>query len=250
MAGAGAGVAFGEYSSLRYEELPISGFDQAITASETVEVGEEGDVFVSTVYGGGCSSEIVADESVAPNTLVINAQCSGLADGIVISKPRVSVYEEEVYREDSPAKLSRLEERVTTDISVHPEVYYQDGFSEFMRNKDVILEGLKQRVRRLSRRGACQPCRSRSRVYVAEALLLGSFSALGDSPGAFAIMGRIGIVRPRPRRSKGAEIPVCAAEDICCFRDGACSFPRTRGDRRLAWRKRKSALLRPRSTMR
>ncbi len=76
MAGAGAGVAFGEYSSLRYEELPISGFDQAITASETVEVGGRGDVFVSTVYGGGCSSEIVADESVAPNTLVINARCS------------------------------------------------------------------------------------------------------------------------------------------------------------------------------
>ena len=49
--------------------------------------GEEGDVFVSTVYGGGCSSEIVADESVAPNTLVINARCSGLADGIVVSKP-------------------------------------------------------------------------------------------------------------------------------------------------------------------
>lgn len=146
LAGAGAGVAFGEYSSLRYEELPISGSDQAITASETVEVGEEGDVFVSTVYGGGCSSEIVADESVTPNTLVINAQCSGLADGIVVSKPRVSVYEEEVYREDSPAKLSRLEERVTTDISVHPEVYYQDGFSEFMRNKDVILEGLKKGV--------------------------------------------------------------------------------------------------------
>lgn len=48
LAGVGAGVAFGEYSSLRYEELPISGFDQAITASETVEVGEEGDVFVST----------------------------------------------------------------------------------------------------------------------------------------------------------------------------------------------------------
>ena len=35
---------------------------------------------------------------------------------------------------------------MTTDISFHPEVYYQDGFSEFMRNKDVILEGLKKGV--------------------------------------------------------------------------------------------------------
>ncbi len=146
LAGVGAGVAFGEYSSLRYEELPVSGSDQTITASETVEVAGEGDVFISTVYGGGCSSEIVADESVAANTLVIDAQCSGLADGIVISKPRVSVYEEEVCREDSPAKLSRSEERVTTDISVHPEVYYEDGFSELMRNKDVVLEGLKKGV--------------------------------------------------------------------------------------------------------
>lgn len=146
LAGVGAGVAFGEYSTLDYEKLPSSGSEQAITASETVEVAAEGEVFISTVYGGGCSSEIVADESVAPNTLLVNARCSGLADGIVVSKPRVSVYEDEVFREDSPAKLNRVEERVTTDISVYPEVIGNDSFSDFMQNKDVVLEGLKNGV--------------------------------------------------------------------------------------------------------
>lgn len=163
LAGVGAGVAFGEYSSLDYEryELPIAGERKTVT--ETFDIPQDGKVMVTSPWK--YSLTIVEDEGVAAGTIVVTASAAGLADEVVIDPHIDTVPANDPNarsshstgepgsspdaeadgsgREEGPAAAQEWIERLC--ITAYP-INDDGGFSQFMQFKDVYLEGLKRGV--------------------------------------------------------------------------------------------------------
>lgn len=170
VAGVGAGVAFGEYSSLDYEKYEVPGADERKTETRTLEIPADGDIEIGGVWNGSCS--IVEDESVAAGTVVVTASASGLADEVVIEDPHVNMVPRDSYygsstydstegsRSGSADKLGdkAVGSSVSDVVGKSSESWAKytvivaypttDGtsFSQFMSMKDVYLEGMKRGV--------------------------------------------------------------------------------------------------------
>lgn len=85
VAGIGTGVAFVEYSSLRYEPLAAADAAATITESEAVELPQTGLVHINAPYQASC--KVVEDEGISSGTLLVTARASSSANGIVIEGP-------------------------------------------------------------------------------------------------------------------------------------------------------------------
>ena len=170
VAGVGAGVAFGEYSSLDYERYAVPGADERKTETKTLSIPSDCDIEIGGAWNANCS--VVEDESVEAGTVVVTASASGLADEVVIEDPVISTVPRDGYRGPSQSGPSAREDQGGADkmgdealgASVSDIVGEHDqewasfavvvaypttqgtGFSQFMEMKDTYLEGLKRGV--------------------------------------------------------------------------------------------------------
>lgn len=138
LTGIGAGIAFGEYSSMELREIETSESGQPVTANADLAIPDKGDVNIYTPAADSCT--IVEDETLEPGTVRIEAQSSGLADEMIIEQPYVSTFESQLYSDEN-GQLKSVTETITY-IHVYP-VSSQSGFEVFMRYKDQVLDGLK-----------------------------------------------------------------------------------------------------------
>lgn len=135
--GIGAGVAFAEYSSLRFEELPSPLAGKEVTVSAELEVPSDAQIQLSGPYD---QEDVVVDEAVPVGTVVVSARANGVAEEIVIDGPFVD--EREPYDEGTDVPSGPVESRKVAHISAYP-MASSAGFLEY---KDVFLEGLKSGV--------------------------------------------------------------------------------------------------------
>ncbi len=135
LAGIGAGVAFGEYSSLDYEKYELPEAGDRKTVEKTFEIPEGGEVRITSPWEN--PPALIEDESVAEGTVTVSASALGLADEVFVEQ-RI---------ETAPYGSSDDPESWTKRLCITAYPTDRDaGFSQFMQCKDVYLEGLKRGV--------------------------------------------------------------------------------------------------------
>ena len=138
LTGIGAGIAFGEYSSLEYRKLEAPEGNGPVQAEAEFTVPAEGPINIHAPIPSACS--LVTDEGVPQGTIIINASCDAPADSITINEPYVATIETGQYGGTTSAVQSATE--TITDIGMYPTC--SGGMELFMMYKDQVLDGLKQ----------------------------------------------------------------------------------------------------------
>ncbi|MDY2777518.1 MAG: hypothetical protein SOU51_03995 [Collinsella sp.] len=145
IAGIGVGVAFAEYSALRFEDMPPQDADGApvslaetTVASADLSVPEDVGIAISGPFD--VQRSLVADDSVPVGTVRIAAHASAFVDEIVIDGPYIPI--EENYEGQFDDVDEQQDAGQTAYISIHPVLTDRGPFAY----KDQILEGLKRGV--------------------------------------------------------------------------------------------------------
>lgn len=136
VAGIGSGIAFGEFSSLKYEEIEIHDGDPEITATRTIEIPEAGAIRIMVPFHDNCT--IGEDEAVSPGTIYVSARAMSPVAAINIDGPYVRG------ESHSPASSATSAETTNVSIGVSPAVY--DYSNQMFLYKDELLQGLKEGV--------------------------------------------------------------------------------------------------------
>lgn len=148
LTGIGTGVAFAEYLSFEYDTTSLA--YEAETATETYEFTFAENERVEVWVNG--TAEVIADNAVTTGTLSIEATFD---PNLVVPFPDQNSYTAYVdeygntvdianglEHSSRGAEVATVSER---NIWIHSE-YIVDDFELFMKNKEVILEGLKNHV--------------------------------------------------------------------------------------------------------
>ncbi|MBC5660294.1 hypothetical protein H8S44_10970 [Anaerosacchariphilus sp. NSJ-68] len=138
LTGSGAGVAFGEFSSLAYGGTEVVGETNMVTRDISREIDPEQGVWNIDGYWD-TAPEVEADESIPENTVLFR-----ITYNQAMVEPRIeeTVQEDEYY--DNDADTWRQTRTPALELHCYWENTDESDFQNLMEAKDKVLAGLKR----------------------------------------------------------------------------------------------------------